>query len=97
MNNYKQNKKEEFKNLESKNNNITSFMDFISNLFDSEDLKLEVEFIKKTNNFFNKLMGLSICNNLSNIQYAKLINYISIFESDIDDFIKDYNLKTEED
>lgn len=97
MNNYKQNKKEEFKNLESKNNNITSFMDFISNLFDSEDLKLEVEFIKKTNNFFNKLMGLSIYNNLSNTQYAKLINYISICESDIDDFIEDYNLKTEED
>lgn len=97
MNNYKQNKKEEFKKLESKNNNITSSMDFISILADSEDLKLEVEFIKKTNNFFSKLMGLSIYNNLSNTQYIKLINYIRIYESDLDDFIKYYNLKTEED
>lgn len=72
-------------------------MDFISNLVDSEDLKLEVEFIKKANKFFSKLMGLFVYNNLSNTQYTKLINYIRICESDIDDFIEDYNLKTEED
>lgn len=97
MNNYKQNKKEEFKNLKSKNNNIIGFIDFISNLVDSEDLKLQIEFIKKVDKFFSKLIGLSIYNNLSNTQYAKLINYIRICESDIDDFIEDYNLKTEED
>lgn len=97
MNNYKNDKKEDFKKLVGENDDLISCMEFLSDISDSKNIELQVKFIKKIDNFFNKLMGLSIYNNLSNTQYSKLINYIRICESDIDDFIEDYNLKTKED
>lgn len=87
----------DFKEFKSENYNLISFMELFADIFDSKDLNLRVKFIKKIDNLFYKLMGLHVCNDLSDTQYVKLINLIRIFENDLDDLIREYNLKINED